>query len=308
MKPLKAVKGYNIRENITAKELVKQMRDVGFQATQLGEAVKILRKMRKEQATIFLTFTSNMVSSGLRELFAYLVEKKSVHVVITSVGSIEEDFIKSEKSFLLGDFHANDADLEKEGINRIGNIFVPNDRYEFLENKVQGIFEEMYEEKKIWAPHELARRLGEKVDDKSSFLYWATRNEIPIFCQAVTDGAIGLQLYFFKQKHKDFVIDTTAEEKLAEITLGAKKTGGIILGGGVAKHHAIGVNILRGGFDYAVYVTTSTEYDGSLSGARTNEAISWNKIKRGEGKNHVTVEGDATIIFPLMVVGWLEED
>lgn len=305
---METVRGYEIKKGITAEELVKQMKFAGFQATELGKAIEILKRMRKEKAIIFLTFTSNMVSSSLRELFAFLAKEKLVHVIITSIGSIEEDFIKSEMPFLLGDFEADDVELEKKGINRIGNIFVPNDRYEFLERKIQPIFEGMYQEKKIWKPYELARKLGEHLDDKKSFLYWATKNEIPIFCQAITDGAIGLQLYFFKQnKHKDFIIDATAEEKLAEIVLNAKKTGGIILGGGVAKHHAIGVNILRGGFNYAVYVTTATQYDGSLSGARTNEAVSWNKIKGGEGKNHITVEGDATIIFPLMVVGWLED-
>ena len=284
------------------KELVKQMENAGFQATQIGKATSILKRMKKEKATIFLTFTSNMVSSGLREIFAFLVKEKFVDVIITTIGSLEEDFIKSKMPFLLGDFDADDIALEKKGINRIGNIFVPNNRYKFLERKIQPILLKMYKQKKVWKPYEFAEILGKNLDDKNSFLYWCAKNKIPIFCQAVTDGAIGLQLYFFKQRYKDFVIDETGEEKLVEITLNAKKTGGIILGGGVAKHHAIGVNILRGGFDYAIYITTATEYDGSLSGARTKEAISWSKIKKGKF-NHITIKGDATVIFPLLVAG-----
>ncbi len=92
--------------------------------------------------------------------------------------------------------------------------------------------------------------------------------------------------------------------RLGDIVVNAGKTGGIILGGGIAKHHTIGVNILKEGLDYAVYVTTSAAWDGSLSGATTNEAKSWSKIK--EKGNTATVYGDATIIFPLIMAKVLE--
>jgi deoxyhypusine synthase len=113
------------------------------------------------------------------------------------------------------------------------------------------------------------------------------------------DGAFGIQVYLFKQDHKDFIIDETGEEELAQMVLTAEKTGGIILGGGVAKHHSIGVNLLRGGFDYAVYVNSTAPFDGSLSGAMTKEAVSWNKIKKEA--NHVNVFGEATILFPIIL-------
>ena len=113
-----------------------------------------------------------------------------------------------------------------------------------------------------------------------------------------------MQVYFFKQKYKDFGIDVTSDmEDLAKVVLEADKTGAIILGGGIAKHHTIGVNILREGLNYAVYVSTGTEYDGSLSGARPKEAISWSKIN--EEGNYVFVNGDATIIFPLIISKFL---
>jgi len=307
---LEEVKGFDITKIKTANELVKQFDSLGFQASHIGKAVKIIRKMKKENAKIFLTFTSNMVTSGLRELFAYLVKEKFVDVIITSTGSIEEDLMKAKKPFLLGDFNANDRELHKKGINRVGNIYIPNDRYMILEDILMPFFKKMHDlqlkNNKMISPADLIYELGKTMDDRNSILYWATKNNIPIFCPGITDGALGLQLYFFKQKHPDFGIDVTGDmKKLADIVLLADKTGGILLGGGIAKHHAIGVNILRDGFDYAVYVTTATQYDGSLSGARTNEAISWNKIK--EDANTTTVEGDATIIFPLIMAGVLEK-
>ena len=272
---------------------------MGFQATNLGRAVKLIEKMKKENATVFFTFTANMVASGLRGIFAEMCRKKFIDVVITTGGSLDHDLIRSEKSYLLGDFNQNDKELHEKGINRIGNILVPNDRYEFLEKKMQPIFEKLYSEKKIVSPSEVARAIGESISDENSFLYWCAKNRIPVYSPGITDSAIGLQTYFFKQKKKDFGIDVTADmQQLASTVLDSEKTGGIILGGGISKHHAIGVNILRGGMDYAVYVTTAPEWDGSLSGAKTKEAVSWGKIQ--ESASHITVNGDATIVFPLI--------
>lgn len=298
------VKGVSISENIKVKDLVKQYKNTGFNATCLGDAVEIIKRMKKEKAAIFLSFTSNMVSSGLREIFAYMIKNKMVDAVITSIGSVEEDLIKTKKPFLLGSFNMDDKELHKKGINRIGNILVPNDRYELLEDMLMPFFSKMYDKQKekgnLISPSEIIYELGKTVEDENSIIYWAAKNDVPIFCPAPTDGAFGLQVYFFKQKNKDFGIDVTADmKKLADMVLTAEKTGGIILGGGFAKHHTIGINILREGLDYAVYVTTATQYDGSLSGARSNEAKSWSKIK--EDANSVTIEGDATIIFPLII-------
>ena len=271
----------------------------GFQATNIATAADIIEKMQKEKATIFLTFTSNMVASGLRGVIAGLCKEKKVDAIITAGGSLDHDLIKSSKSYELGEFVMDDAKLHQKGTNRIGNILVPNECYEYLEGFMQGVFSELYENEKVVSPSEIAKKIGEKTGE-DSFLYWCNRNDIPVFCPGITDSAIGLQAHFFKQKKKDFSIDVTKDmNQLSQIALNADKTGGIVLGGGISKHHAIGVNLLRGGFDYAVYVTTSSPWDGSLSGARTNEGISWGKIK--EKANHVTVDCDASIAFPLIL-------
>jgi len=123
MSKLKKISGFTINEKTTVSELVNYFDTMGFQATNLAQASNILKKMKKNNATIFLSFTSNMVSSGLREIFAQLVKEKMVDAIITSVGSIEEDLMKTKKPFLLGDFNTSDIDLHKEGTNRIGNIF-----------------------------------------------------------------------------------------------------------------------------------------------------------------------------------------
>ncbi|MFH0737190.1 MAG: deoxyhypusine synthase [Candidatus Micrarchaeota archaeon] len=277
----------------------------GFQATNIGKAIDIIGRMKKEKATVFLTFTSNMIASGLRGIVMEMCKRKFVDVIITAGGSLDHDLIRSAKRYELGDFLMDDAKLHKEGTNRIGNILVPNECYEYLEGFMIETFEEMYKGNggKPVAPSEIAEAIGKKTK-ADSFLYWCAKNSIPVFCPGITDSAIGLQTYFYKQKRKDFAIDVTKDmNKLAQLSLNADKSGGIVLGGGISKHHAMGVNLLRGGFDYAVYVTTSSPWDGSLSGARTNEGISWGKIK--EKANHVTVDCDATVALPIIMSGFL---
>jgi deoxyhypusine synthase len=105
----------------------------------------------------------------------------------------------------------------------------------------------------------------------------------------------------FQQDHKDFVVDVFKDEQfLLDRTFGSKeKSGALMLGGGISKHHVIWWNQFKDGLDYAVYVTTAPEYDGSLSGARTREAISWGKMKAKA--KHITIEGDVTVLLPLLV-------
>lgn len=293
--------------DITAEK--NDMAAVGFQATNLAKAIGIIERMKKEKATVFLSFTSNMVASGLRGVFAELCKKKFVDVVITAGGSLDHDLIRAYADYELGDFSMDDAELHRKGVNRLGNILIPNDRYELLEQKIRPVFESLYEAKKdknrMCSPSEIADEIGKQTKDGGSFLHWCHRNGIPVFCPGITDSAIGLQTYFFKQKRKDFGIDVTADmNRLASLVLNADKTGGIVLGGGISKHHTIGVNLLRGGLDYAVYVTTSSPWDGSLSGARTQEAVSWGKV--AEKARHITVDCDATIAFPLMTAPFLK--
>ena len=321
----KNVSGYSITSKTTLAQFAEQMSGAGFNATELGRGVQVIRAMKKDKALVILAFTSNMISSGLRELVAELCRRKFVDVIVTGVGSVEEDVIKVKMPFLLSEFHQDDAKLHAKGVNRIGNILVPNDRYEFVEKVAQEFYSEEFEKHKekrpngkfraVIAPSQMISDLGFFAEKKfgkgkdgrkaleNSWVYWAAKNKISVVLPAPTDGALGLQLAFFRQDF-DLVLDVAADLRgVGAIVNAEKKVGGIILGGGFAKHHAIALNILRGGLDYAVYVSTGTQYDGSMSGARTNEAVSWGKVS--EKATTAYVEGDATIVFPLLVAPFL---
>lgn len=299
-----AIKGYYFDKGVNYEQIVKSFSSSGYQATQLAKAIEITNKMIADKAFIYLGYTSNMVSSGLRDIFRYLVEHKKINVIVTTAGGVEEDIIKCFGDFILGDFRASGTELRKRGINRIGNIFVSNSLYVKFEQFVQLILEELYLEQKktgrIFTPSDIAWKLGEKINDKKSICYWAWKNGIRIYCPALTDGAIGDNIYFFKFKHPDFLIDIAEDAKrLNDTTIGLKKSGLIILGAGVVKHHILNANMLRNGAEYAVYINSAQEFDGSDAGALPEEAVSWGKIV--PGGEAIKVFGDATILFPILV-------
>jgi len=174
-----------------------------------------------------------------------------------------------------------------------------------LEERMQPILRELWREgKREISGKELIWEFGKRAN-RSSILYWAWKNKIPIYVPGILDGAFGSQLWLFRQDHRGFKLDQFSDQQeLADIVFGAKRAGALMIGGGISKHHTIWWNAFRGGLDYAVYITTAPEWDGSLSGARMREAVSWGKVK--EKAKYVTVEGDATVLLPLIAGALIE--
>ncbi|QEU61690.1 Dys1 [Kluyveromyces lactis] len=331
--------------NMRSKDLIKSMATMGFQASSLGKACDIIDEMRSwrgehrdkleehdrkgsfdndgyQKTTIFMGYTSNLISSGLRETLRFLVQNKMVDAIVATAGGVEEDIIKCLADTYLGEFSLPGKGLRDQGMNRIGNLLVPNDNYCKFEEWIVPILDKMLEEQEnyvesqgkdcldsnfdqdspLWTPSKLIRRLGKEINDESSVLYWAYKNDIPIFCPAVTDGSIGDMLFFhtFKASPKQLRLDIVSDiRKINSMSMEASRAGMIILGGGLIKHHIANACLMRNGADYAVYINTGQEFDGSDAGARPDEAVSWGKIK-ADAKS-VKVYADATVVFPLVV-------
>src|SRR3989344_6552570 len=174
------IKGYDFNNGLDYDKLIDSYITTGFKATNLAKAIDIIKKMREEKCTIFLGYTSNMVTSGLREIFRYLAEHKLVDVIVTTAGGVEEDLIKCINPFLLGDFTASGKELREKGINRTGNIFIPNDRYVEFEKFFVPLIEKLAKIKETYSPSELINILGEKINNGESIYYWCYKNNIPV--------------------------------------------------------------------------------------------------------------------------------
>jgi len=335
--------------------LMESFLSTGFQATNVGQAVREIKAMRswrlscrpyvegaddvklkpahireKIRARIFLSYTSNQVSCGQREVIRFLVQHKMVDVLVTTAGGIEEDIIKCLQPTFMGDFKLSGKELRLKGINRIGNLLVPNKNYCEFEDWISPIIHTMHDEQDkqlrmwaekavaceakdefprrfVWTPSKMIHRLGQEINNETSILYWAAVNNIPVFSPALTDGSVGDMLYFHSYKRPGFVLDIAEDiRRINDLAVRSHCTGQVILGGGLVKHHTCNANLMRNGADYSVYVNTASEFDGSDSGASPDEAISWGKIRASA--NPVKVTADATIVFPLLVAATFAKD
>jgi len=309
-------------------ELARRMLSTGFQATNVGIAIERIREMiswrlsdvplkptdseemrdpavrAKTKLTLFLSYTSNMISSGVRETIRFLVKHRCVDVLTTTAGGIEEDFIKCMAPTYLGDFKLSGKELRKRGVNRIGNLIIPNKNYCLFEDWLSQILHSMTDEQvkdgTRWSPSRIIARLGQEINHPDSVYYWCYKNDIPVFCPAITDGSLGDMMYFHNYKRPEFVVDIVDDiRRINDIAVRAAGTGMIILGGGLVKHHTCNANLMRNGADFSIFINTGQEFDGSDSGASPDEAVSWGKIKMDA--RPVKVCADASLVFPLIV-------
>ncbi|UXD21187.1 deoxyhypusine synthase [Ignicoccus pacificus DSM 13166] len=278
----------------------------GFTAGHLYRAVEVLSEGLKEADLRFLSFTANLVSTGLRGVISQLIDKGLVDVVITTCGTLDHDIARAlGYKYYKGYFEADDTMLAELEIHRLGNIFIPMENYgPPVEKFVINLLEELNVDR--IAPWELIREAGKRLNDPNSILRKAYERNVPIIVPGITDGAFGTAIFTYSQKArlqgKDFVLDILQDEKLlSDKVFQSEKSAALIIGGGISKHHTIWWNQFKDGLDYAVYLTTAFEYDGSLSGAQPREAISWGKIKP-KGKS-VVVYGDATVLLPILLAG-----
>lgn len=316
------VKDYSFNEVTSTTSLIDQMAQAGgFTATKLAKARDILLQMRAEADTVegdssqvcnWLSFPACLCATGTRSFFIEAIKTKMFNVVSTTCGTLDHDIARSYKDYYHGAFELDDIELGEHELMRLGNVIVPNASYgEIIEAVVMPALEDIYNDRlketgktgaDAWLGFgsiHLVWELGKRIGKPNSLIYWAWKNQIPVCIPGITDGSIGAQLFMFRQKHRDFHIDTLADEQvMSDLTWDVATSNALMVGGGISKHHVIWWNQYRGGLDAAVYVTTAPEHDGSLSGARLREAISWGKM-RPEAPN-VCVEGDASVLLPLI--------
>jgi len=315
MKPVRDIK-IDGSASASVNELVKQFYEAGgYTAKHLAVGVNIIEEMVKDKDCLrFFSFPSCINATGTRGVVKDFVRRRMFDIVITACGTLDHDIARVYRDYYHGSFMMDDRELRDKGINRIGNVLAPNDSYGvILEEKIRQFLEKIYakltdeQKKKGISTHELIWEFGRMIDEdpkaqdkkEESIVYWCWKNKIPMIVPGITDGSVGYQIWQFSQDH-DLKIDLMADETLlSDKVWNAKRSGALIIGGGISKHHVIWWNLFKeGGLDYAVYISTAVEWDGSLSGAQPREAVSWGKI--GKDAKFVNVEGDATVLLPIV--------
>ncbi len=293
----------------------------GFSATKLAYARDLLRDMftaldeagDKEgyKHLNWLSFPASLCATGTRGFFVESLKRNRFNVVVTTCGTLDHDIARTHAEYYHGAFELDDVELGEKGLNRLGNVIVPNSSYgEAIEEVLLPMLVEIEEERRVESPEdpwrgfgsvELCWAIGDRIEDEASLLHHAARRRIPLVIPGIYDGAVGAQLFMHRQRSSDFRLDLLADQQiLSDLVWTADASHALIVGGGISKHHVIWWNQYRGGLDSAVQISTAPEHDGSLSGARLREAVSWGKV-RPEAPQ-IVVEGDASVLLPLLGV------
>ncbi len=305
--PRRRVEDLTVSDGPDLDTLARRMEAAGgFSAKGVADGIDLLAEMLgDEEMTTFLSFPADLVSTGTRGVLAELVRSGRIDAVITTCGTLDHDLARADRPYYHGDWNLDDVRLRKAGLYRLGNLVIPERNYgPVVERRMRPILEQLWRSgtRKL-TTRDLVWAIGASLEGergKGSLCRAAFERHVPVFVPGITDGAVGSQLWLYWQTHRELAVDLFGDEQhLSDLVFEAKRAGAIMIGGGISKHHTIWWNQFRGGLDAALYVTTAVEWDGSLSGARTREAVSWGKVK--PRARHQTVEGDATLLLPFML-------
>ena len=300
--PGRPVKDVVINKETSIEEIFKEMsQSGGFEAVNLSDGLEILSSMIEDKDCLkFLSFVGAVISTGLRGIIRDVVKDKWFDVLITTCGALDHDIARHFSHYQEGSFTMDDSELADKNIHRLGNVLVPMENYgPLIEEKMQCFLEKEYQNGvRIMSTSEICKMIGKNLGE-DSFLYWAFKNDINVVVPGIMDGAVGSQIWMFTQKHSDFKLNLVEDANLLSgLIFKAKKSGALMIGGGISKHHTLWWNQYREGLDYAFYITTAQEFDGSLSGALVREAISWGKVTRKA--KQATLHAEATTILPFI--------
>jgi deoxyhypusine synthase len=295
----------HLNPKMTVNELVTAMGKAGaYNGGSLYRAVEIYDQMlRDPQTTKFFGLAGAMVPAGMGGIVADLVRDGHIDVLVSTGANLTHDIIEAIGCrHFHGTAFCSDVELRHDEINRIYDVFLPNEAFGHFEEFMQGVLNELEPNTTI-SICDLLRHIG--MCTTSGILHTAARKGIPVYCPAVLDSMVGLQYWLFSQTTR-VTVDAFADmPALMERCFSAKKAGAILVGGGVPKNFILQSMLMTpNGFSYAVQLTGDRPDLGGLSGATLDEARSWGKIT--EEAQAVTVYGDATITLPVIVAAVME--
>jgi len=322
-----------VQDGMTVGELVAEYGNAGIGAGALHEAVDITAAMFEEEVTTFVGFAGAMVPAGMRRIVADLIRDGHTDVLVTTGANLTHDAIEAiggkhhhgragphdtragagrrnsaDASREHGDGTAREHDetLRDEWVDRIYDVYLPQEHFTLLENHLRSeVFPEIETRVTI---QQLTDELGranaavndrEDIEEGPGIAAAAHEHDVPIYAPAIQDSVLGLQAWLYSQT-TDFALDALGDMSgLNDIAYEAESTGALVIGGGVPKNFVLQTMLVApDAYDYAVQLTMDPEHAGGLSGATLEEARSWGKLEKAA--RNASVYADATITLPLV--------
>ncbi len=305
--------------DMSVAELIEQYGHAGIGATQISEAVDVYAEMLSGDVTNVFGLAGAMVPSGMRQIVADLIRDGHIDALVTTGANLTHDTIEA-----IGGKHHHgelgetptetteyDEALRDEGVDRIYNVYLPQEHFALFEDHLREHVFPPLEEEGVVSIQRFTEQLGkansqvndsEDIDEDGGIAAAAYENDVPVYCPAVQDSVLGLQAWMYSQT-SEFSLDALADMTgLNDVAYEAESAGAMIVGGGVPKNYVLQTMLVApGAYDYAVQLTMDPPQTGGLSGATLDEARSWGKLEKSA--RNVSVYADATITLPLVVAG-----
>ncbi len=299
------VEQVTIRPGMSVNELVCELARAGaYNGGALARAADIYERMLTDKKTVkFFGLAGAMVPAGMGGIVSDLLTRGYIDLLVSTGANLTHDIIEALGCrHYHGSAFCSDIELRQEEINRIYDVFLPNEAFATFESFIQESLSTL-DPGHSYPISELLTLLGKRLDH--GILATAAARGIPVYCPAVADSMIGLQCWLYSQSGKISVDAFSDMKGLIDRCFTAEKAGALLVGGGVPKNFILQSMLMTPqGFTYAVQLTGDRPDLGGLSGATLDEARSWGKIT-GDAQA-VTVYGDATITLPVLVAAVLE--
>ncbi|MFB6218664.1 MAG: deoxyhypusine synthase [Halobacteriaceae archaeon] len=300
---------------MTVGELAEQYGEAGIGAAAVHDAVDVTATMfGREEVSTFVGLAGAMAPAGMRQVVVDLIRDGHVDALVTTGANLTHDAIEAiggkhhhGRSEGDGTVREHDEQLREEGVDRIYNVYLPQEHFAALEDHLR---EEVFPRvDRTISIREFTAELGranaavndsEGVAEDPGIAAAAHDCGVPVYCPAVQDSVLGLQAWMRSQA-SEFGLDALADmTHLNDLAHAADSAGAFVVGGGVPKNYVLQTMLVApDAYDYAVQLTTDPEYTGGLSGATLDEARSWGKLE--PDARNATVVGDATVTLPLVV-------
>ncbi len=292
----------SVQAGETIESLVEKWANTGFTAKRIARACAIYWKMvSTPNCKKFFALAGAMVPVGMQQVIIDFIREGFIDVLVSTGANLTHDlaeclgFRHQQGHTATGQGQMKDGDLYDARMNRIYDVFMPNEVYESMEDFVKTL-----NLPKDVPVRELLKLLGKSLANqpRDSILKAAAEKNVPIFCPAFADSGLGMQIMFNKRGINPNHFDDLQE--MINIAWDANPAGICIVGGGVPKNYIMqSMQFSPASAQYAIQITMDRPEPGGLSGAELREAISWGKVNKDA--EFVDVICDATVALPIIL-------
>jgi deoxyhypusine synthase len=328
----------DLDETTSFASLLRGMSRTAFSGRSLGEALDVTVAMVKDPGCkVVLTLSGAMTIAKMGKVICKMIDTGMVHAVV-STGALMAHGLSEAVGMVhyRHDPRMSDEELFEKGYNRVYDTLEMEANLNYVEEFTSRALDTLSGELSSEIICRTLGRLLAEDDQGTGVLRSAYEKGVPVYVPAFTDSELGLDLstWAMRKAQREGTADPESLfaalpqynpfldlNSFARFSLGAERLGIFTIGGGVPRNwaqevgpyidiinHRLGLELKTPRYSYGVRICPEPTHWGGLSGCTYSEGVSWGKfVPPDEGGRFAEVYADATTVWPLLILGVLEE-